>query len=312
MDDRPLIVSIYCLVYNHEPFLRQCLDGFVMQQTNFRFEAVVHDDVSTDGSADIIREYATKYPEIIKPIYETENQFKKGDGSLDRIMSEACTGKYIAFCEGDDFWTDSQKLQKQVDFLEANPEYGVAYSSYKTVGYDGNDVLYKPSLRYKQRSVSGDIFLDLLMENFPQTLTLLYRKDILTSNKLNPPYSYDYTWCLELALKKAKFKFFNEEFGAYRINPNGLIQSNSMNWVDTVRIQLFFLQEYFSNDLYRREKKKDREIVRFMLKCCCGFHYYVKYFQYFKGIIKGRPLLLFLLPVGVIEAQKRRFGIMLK
>jgi glycosyltransferase involved in cell wall biosynthesis len=67
------------LVYNHEPFLRQCLDGFVMQKTNFKFEAIVHDDCSTDGSADIIREYADKYPDIIKPIYEKENQYSKGN-----------------------------------------------------------------------------------------------------------------------------------------------------------------------------------------------------------------------------------------
>ena len=78
-DSRELMVSIRCLVYNHEPYLRQCLDGFVMQQTNFRFEAIVHDDASTDGSAAIIREYAAKYPDIIKPIYETENQYSKRD-----------------------------------------------------------------------------------------------------------------------------------------------------------------------------------------------------------------------------------------
>ena len=113
-----IIVSIQCLVYNHEPYLRKCLDGFVMQKTNFKFEAIVHDDCSTDGSAAIIREYAEKYPDIIKPIYETENQYSKHDGSLDRIMDSACKGKYIALCEGDDYWTDPLKLQKQYDVLE--------------------------------------------------------------------------------------------------------------------------------------------------------------------------------------------------
>ena len=124
------LVSIQCMVYNHEPYLRQCLDGFVMQRTNFKFEAIVHDDVSTDGSAAIIREYAEKYPDIIKPIYETENQYSKKDGSLDRIMREACNGKYIAICEGDDYWIDPLKLQKQVDFLDANLEYGMCYTNF--------------------------------------------------------------------------------------------------------------------------------------------------------------------------------------
>ena len=94
-DSRPVMVSIRCLVYNHEPFLRQCLEGFVMQQTNFRFEAIVHDDASTDQSTAIVREYAEKYPEIIKPVLETENQYSKGRGLLDHIMDEHIRGKYV-------------------------------------------------------------------------------------------------------------------------------------------------------------------------------------------------------------------------
>ena len=112
--NKGILVSIRCAVYNHEPFLRQCLDGFVMQKTNFAFEAIVHDDASTDNSAAIIREYAEKFPDIIKPIYETENQYSKKDGSLTRIMDAAISpsSKYIAICEGDDYWIDPLKLQK--------------------------------------------------------------------------------------------------------------------------------------------------------------------------------------------------------
>lgn len=127
LDTHPLMVSIRCITYNHEPYIRQCLEGFVMQKTNFRFEAIVHDDASTDGTATIIREYAEKYPDIIKPIYETENQYSKHDGSLRRIMDEACTGKYIALCEGDDYWTDPNKLQQQVDFMESHPDYSMCF-----------------------------------------------------------------------------------------------------------------------------------------------------------------------------------------
>lgn len=123
-------VAIDCLVYNHEPYLRDCLEGFVMQQTDFPFVAIVHDDASTDHSADIIREYATKYPDIIHPIYETENQWRKADGSLRKIMNDAieATGApYIAMCEGDDYWTDPHKLQKQVDFLEEHQNYSFTF-----------------------------------------------------------------------------------------------------------------------------------------------------------------------------------------
>lgn len=126
--EEPILVAIHCLVYNHEPYLRDCFEGFVMQKTNFRFVAIVHEDCSTDGSAAIIREYEKKYPDIIKPIFETENKWSKHDGSLDHIMNDAiaATGaKYIAFCEGDDYWTDPLKLQKQVDFLESHPDYSM-------------------------------------------------------------------------------------------------------------------------------------------------------------------------------------------
>lgn len=123
-----VVVSIQCLVYNHEPFLRQCLDGFVIQKTDFQFEAIVHDDASTDGSADIIREYAERFPDIIKPIYQTENQYSKGV-SPTAIVTKSCRGKYIALCEGDDYWTDPLKLQKQVDYLDAHPECAMCFGN---------------------------------------------------------------------------------------------------------------------------------------------------------------------------------------
>ena len=126
----PILVAIHCLVYNHEPYLRDCFEGFVMQKTNFRFVAIVHEDCSTDNSAAIIREYEAKYPDIFRPIYETENQWHKTDGSLGRIMNAAidATGaKYIAMCEGDDYWTDPHKLQKQVDYMEMHSECAICF-----------------------------------------------------------------------------------------------------------------------------------------------------------------------------------------
>ena len=142
MITKPL-VAINCLVYNHEPYLRDCFEGFVMQQTNFPFVAIVHDDASMDGSAAIIREYEEKYPHIFKPIYETENQYSKRDGSLDRIMDEAINAtdaKYVAMCEGDDYWTDPLKLQKQVDFLEANPEFSMCFHKVDILSLDVKDI----------------------------------------------------------------------------------------------------------------------------------------------------------------------------
>lgn len=143
-NDKPLMVTIRCITYNQEPYIRDCLEGFVMQQTNFRFEAIVHDDASTDGTAAIIKEYAEKYPDIIKPILETENQYSKHDGSLNRIMNEHTHGKYVAWCEGDDYWIDHLKLQKQVDFLEAHPDYSMCW----TDAFEETNGIRKPYCRY--------------------------------------------------------------------------------------------------------------------------------------------------------------------
>lgn len=119
------MVSVCCAVYNHEKYLRQCLDGFIMQKTNFKFEVLIHDDASTDGSADIIREYENKYPEIIKPIYQKENQYSKGIKIAWKYIYPRAKGKYIAICEGDDFWTSPHKLQRQYDYMQSHTDTGI-------------------------------------------------------------------------------------------------------------------------------------------------------------------------------------------
>ena len=123
-------VSICCLAYNHEPYIRQCLDGFVMQKCNFTFEVLIHDDASKDKTASIIREYEAKYPDIIKPIYQTVNQYSIGVSATKKHNFPRSKGKYIAICEGDDYWTDPLKLQKQVDFLEANQNFSICWTKY--------------------------------------------------------------------------------------------------------------------------------------------------------------------------------------
>ena len=120
-----IAVSIICNAYNHEKHIGQALQGFVMQKTNFVFEVLVHDDASTDNTAKIIKEYEEKYPDLIKPIYQTENQYSKGLGIVGNLQRGRVRGKYIAMCEGDDYWTDPLKLQKQYDALEAHPEVDI-------------------------------------------------------------------------------------------------------------------------------------------------------------------------------------------
>lgn len=126
-----MLVSVCCITYNHAPFIRQCLDGLVMQKTNFKYEIIIHDDCSTDGTTDIVKEYASKYPDLIVPIIQRENQYQNGVRRiLATFMLPIAKGKYIALCEGDDYWIDPLKLQKQVDYLDLNPEVGLCFTDF--------------------------------------------------------------------------------------------------------------------------------------------------------------------------------------
>ena len=228
--EEPILVAIRCTVYNHEPYLRDCLEGFVMQKTNFRFVAVVHDDCSTDNSVAIIREYAEKYPDIIKPIYETENQWSKHDGSLGRIMNAAidATGaKYIAMCEGDDYWTDPYKLQKQVDILQADETLMVCCTDCSVV--DNHSVQLKEK---RGGVVKDDIpgrynLRDFFRDNhqYP-TLSVVYRnthtKEVREKHA-HTANAFLGDWTLWICLMIYGDMYYTGEVTcAYRINPTSV------------------------------------------------------------------------------------------
>ena len=115
-------VSVVCLAYNHAKYIRDALEGFVSQKTSFPFEVIVHDDASTDGTDLIIKEFQSRYPEIIKPVFQKENQYSQGVSIAQAFLYPLVHGEYVALCEGDDYWTDPLKLQKQVEALESHPE----------------------------------------------------------------------------------------------------------------------------------------------------------------------------------------------
>ena len=120
------LVSINCLTYNHEKYIRDCLEGFLFQKTNFPFEVLVHDDASTDSTPKILQEYATKFPDIIKPILRDKNLCSvPGHRDPNLVNLDRAQGKYVAMCEGDDFWCSPYKLQKQFELMEKHPDYSI-------------------------------------------------------------------------------------------------------------------------------------------------------------------------------------------
>jgi len=133
--ERP-VVSVCCTTFNHENFITDAIDSFLMQETDFPFEIIVRDDYSTDNTASILRSYEDKYPNILKTIYETENQYSKGIRPMPVVYKRA-QGKYFALCEGDDYWTDKLKLQKQVNFLEENSDFSLCYTAATVIDNKG-------------------------------------------------------------------------------------------------------------------------------------------------------------------------------
>lgn len=294
------LVSICTLVYNHEPYLRECFDGFLMQKTNFAFEVLVHDDASTDGSADIIREYSEKYPHIFKPIYQKENQYSKGVKVSATFQFPRAKGKYIALCEGDDYWTDPLKLQKQVDILEEHEDFGCVYSAYQTVDTENNIHDSPVSIHHMNRSFTGDIFYELLVSNFPQTLTILFCKDLL-SFEFHPPYSLDYSLFLSLAIQK-KFYYLSEVTGVYRINPQGLVLSGEL-WknFDFLAIKLYFFIEYLRCKSFKRNEKDHKLIKELLLLECCNIPTIKKNYKLFFRLIYYSPLYIIKIPLYLLK-----------
>lgn len=221
------IVSVRCTTYNQESYIGNALDSFLKQETNFPFEIVVHDDASSDRTADIIREYEAKYPKIIKPIYEKENQYSKHDGSLRKIVSSACRGRYIAYCEGDDYWCDKEKLQRQYDVMEEHTECSLCTNIVQCVSENGMALKqqYPPKGLFNDEIVEQDAFAAALIAKslYPfQTCSYFLRKTLLLEND----DFFDYPACgddkiLRLCLYKGKVYFIQKVMSCYRTLSKG-------------------------------------------------------------------------------------------
>ena len=218
----PPSVSIKCMTYNHENYIAQAIDGFLMQKTTFPVEILIHDDASTDKTASIVHEYEIKYPKIIKVIYEKENQYKikKHHEKIDALIK----GKYIALCEGDDYWTDPNKLQTQVDWLEAHPDYTMCCSDaiISSSKREYNWACYKKdtTIPVKDMILGGGSFI--------QTCTFVFRKELLDNYPECCTKCHVGDYPLQIwAVLKGKVRYFAQKTGSYRLNHPGSWTSKS-------------------------------------------------------------------------------------
>ena len=248
MNIKPL-VSICCITYNHGSFVRQCLNGFLMQRCDFDYEILIHDDASTDDTAGIVREYQSKYPELIKPIFQRENQWSQGVRGINpRFNISRAKGKYIALCEGDDYWTDPLKLQKQVDFLEGNPEYSLVVGGFKQKNVDTGEeqLIIKdiPGSDEKGFNIDLQVFFSGW---YTKTLTLMFRKDFFDIKEfMHFKYAKDFHLNY-LLLKKGLGYYMKEIFGVYHIHTGGVFSPTSQKERHISRKNIY-------RELYKRNK----------------------------------------------------------
>ncbi|HET6746725.1 MAG TPA: glycosyltransferase [Candidatus Saccharimonadales bacterium] len=210
-------VSIVCITFNQQKYIRQTLDSFLMQKTDFSIEVLIHDDASTDGTTEILKEYAAKHPRIIKPVYEAENQYSSGDYDFINDLFRSAKGKYIAFCEGDDFWTDELKLQKQVDFLEKHKEYTLCFHPVR-VFFEKHE---EPDSVFPDVNDSKVFTLEaLLRRNFIQSNSVMYRRK---SYKGIPSRIIPSDWYMHLYhAQDGKIGYINDVMSAYRRQSGGV------------------------------------------------------------------------------------------
>jgi glycosyltransferase involved in cell wall biosynthesis len=206
------------ITYNHEVNIRQSIEGILMQRANFRVELVIGEDYSKDSTREICEEYVQKYPEIIKLLPSYKNL-----GMAPNFLRtlEECTGKYIAICDGDDYWTDPLKLQQQVDFLEANPDYGMIHSRVNII--DSTNKLISES---HSQVPSGEVFYDLLKSAFIVTCSTCFRADIAREIIIhavtnNLKCIFDYWLWLHVAIR-SKIHFSANITSTYRSHPSGV------------------------------------------------------------------------------------------
>jgi glycosyltransferase involved in cell wall biosynthesis len=243
------LVSVSCITYNHEKFIREAIEGFLMQKTTFPIEILIHDDASTDGTADIIKEYERKYSDLIFPIYQAENQYSKEVKVAFTYQFPRARGKYIALCEGDDYWTNPLKLQRQTHFLETNLDY-IAVAENGIVKNSTRNQIY-PFSEEPER----DLTIAEMVEKrrFP-TASVVFRKDAITNFREEAKQAIDtILWCY--LASKGKFRYLTNISSVYNRGAHGMVESTDKfewakkieNWgVELVRL---FAEKHFDSKI---------------------------------------------------------------
>jgi glycosyltransferase involved in cell wall biosynthesis len=223
------LISITCITFNHANFIRKAIEGFLSQETSFPVEILIHDDASSDGTTEIVREYQKRFPLLIQPIYQEVNQLSQGINPFIKFLFPSAHGKYIAICEGDDYWIDPLKLQKQIDFLEAHPGYSAA--SHQSL------VVYADETNKKTKLFNEHNFTDIELDNLLDgrlfhTASLVFRSEIIKRHSLPADITAGDRALFFLLASFGKIYYFNETMCCYRKHTGGI-----SSWVTTEMLE---------------------------------------------------------------------------
>ena len=229
------VVSVHMITYNHEPYIAQAIEGVLMQKTDFPIELIIGEDCSTDRTREIVLEYQKKHPEIIRVLSSEKNL---GMVKNSFLIDGACRGKYIAYCEGDDFWHHPQKLQKQVDYLESHPDCGLVHSDNNRLWVEERifENHVKKTWGVSPRN-SEDTFTSLLLRKYRiTTSTVCFRKVLLDELRNNEKHllldpklkSGELPRWLYFSLN-SNFHYMDDSFSTYRVLQESACHSKSID-----------------------------------------------------------------------------------
>lgn len=244
------LVSVFMLVYNHAPFLRDSVASVIAQQTDFEFELLVGEDCSNDESGAVARALQKQHPEVIRVITSDTNV---GMARNKLRLVAASRGEFIAFCEGDDYWSDPQKLQHQVEFLKSHPEYGAVHTDFGHTLYRSGSWVLRPSMNSgrSRATPAGNIFETLLLGNFIQTCTFCARaelvKAVLASGLPIDTYPVgDWPQGLYIAAH-SKIGYIDRPTAVYRRTPGSIMNSSAQRSLDIARAYEPMLKDFFAH-----------------------------------------------------------------
>lgn len=266
-----IMVSICCITYNHEKYISQAIEGFLSQKTDFEFEILIHDDASTDNTAEIIKKYAQMHPDIVKPILQTENQHSKGISISRTYNFPRAKGKYIALCEGDDYWISEYKLQQQVDYMESHPDCTLCFHNAVIVNNDGMVVrnsflpkneFYSPYFNDVDSIYTTD---QMILLDFAPTNSLLFKSaDVMEIYKFIGERKYV---CGDLPIRifypsRGYAYYFKEKMSAYRTGVPGSASQRANNSFEaklkTIQGHISILNDFnlYTNGKYKESIKE--------------------------------------------------------